>query len=42
MTTFQEEVDTMAKGKIVRRRPQGGDKPKLDKKGHLKPNKKSK
>jgi hypothetical protein len=28
----------MAKGKIVKRRPQGGDKPKVDKKGHLKPN----
>jgi hypothetical protein len=27
----------MAKGKIVRRRPSGGDKPKIDKKGHLKP-----
>ena len=28
----------MAKGKIVRRRPQGGDKAKIDKKsGHLKP-----
>jgi hypothetical protein len=30
----------MAKGKIVKRRPQGGDKVKVDKKGHLKPNKK--
>jgi hypothetical protein len=25
------------KGKIVKRRPQGGDKAKVDKKGHLKP-----
>jgi hypothetical protein len=28
----------MAKGRIVKRRPKGGDKPKTDKKGHLKPN----
>ena len=29
----------MAKGKIVKRRPQGGGKAKVDKKsGHLKPN----
>jgi hypothetical protein len=25
----------MAKGRIVKRRPKGGDKPKTDKKGHL-------
>jgi hypothetical protein len=32
----------MAKGKIVKRRPLGGDKAKVDKKGHLKPNKQGK
>jgi hypothetical protein len=32
----------MAKGKIVKRRPTGGVKPKVDKKGHLKPSKKGK
>jgi hypothetical protein len=30
----------MAKGKIMKRRPTGGDSPKLDKKGHTKPIKK--
>ena len=28
----------MAKAKLVKRRPKGGDKAKVDKKGHLKPN----
>jgi hypothetical protein len=31
----------MAKGKLVKRRPKGGDKPRVDKKGHTKPIKKT-
>jgi hypothetical protein len=30
----------MAKAKLVKRRPKGGSKAKIDKKGHLKPIKK--